>query len=363
MIQGHGGDIYTTARRLGCRPEDIADMSSNINPLGMPPGLLAHLRDRLDAVGVLPEADGRTAARHMAGLLGVDDRRVLAGNGTTHFIYTVCPALAARKVLIVGPTYADYADACRMHGIQPQYFLTREEHRFEVRPDLLEQAVQGMDTVFICNPNNPTGRLIPRDGLVTLCRKNPGTRFIIDESYLPFVPDGHSLSMCNRELENVIVLRSISKIFGLPGIRAGFLIGSGATVARFQGFMQPWSLNSLAQAAVAFLSDNRAIVAEFIDRTCAFLQHERRRFGEELTGADGLDLFESRTSYLLMALPGGWLAGDVCRAMAQKRILIRDCGNFHGLSDRFVRVALKDPRTNRAAAQHLATLFAAGGNK
>jgi threonine-phosphate decarboxylase len=362
MIQGHGGDIYAAARRLGCRPEDIVDMSSNINPLGMPPGLGAYLRDRLDAVGVLPEADGRSAAKHMAGILGVDDRRVLAGNGTTHFIYTVCPALAARKVLIVGPTYADYADACSMHGIQPQYFLTREAKRFDVRLDLLDQAVHGMDTAFICNPNNPTGRLIPRDGLMQLCRENPGTRFIIDESYLPFVPDGPSLSMCGSELENVSVLWSISKIFGLPGIRAGFLIAAEATVARFQRLMQPWSLNSLAQAAVAFLGDHREIVAEFINRTCAFLQHERRRFGEELTGEACLDIFGSRTSYLLMALPAGWIAGDVCRAMAQKRILIRDCGNFHGLSDRFVRVALKDPRTNRTAAQHLAALFAAAGN-
>jgi threonine-phosphate decarboxylase len=362
MIHGHGGDIYEAARRLGCLPEDIVDMSSNINPLGMPPGLREHLRDRLETVGVLPEADGRSAARCLAGLLGVDERRVLAGNGTTHFIYTACPALAARKVLIVGPTYADYADACGMHGIRPQYFLTRKNQRFKVRLDLLDRAVGGMDAVFICNPNNPTGRLIPDEGLSMLCQAHPETHFIIDESYLPFVPGGLALSMSNRDLANVSVLWSLSKIFGLPGIRAGFLIAGQTTVDRFRRFMQPWSLNSLAQAAVAFLGDHRAIVAEFIDRTCTFLQHERRRFGEELTGAAGLDLFESRTSYLLMALPDGWLAGDVSRAMTQKRILIRDCGNFHGLSDRFVRVALKDPQTNRTATQHLVTLFTAPGN-
>jgi threonine-phosphate decarboxylase len=361
MIHGHGGNIYATARRLGCLPEDIVDMSSNINPLGMPPGLLEYLRDRLETVGVLPEADGRSAARQMAGLLGVDERRILAGNGTTHFIYTACPALAARKVLIVGPTYADYADACRMHGIQPQYFLTREDHRFEVRLDLLAQAVHGMDTVFICNPNNPTGRLIPHDGLLQLCREHPGSHFIIDESYLPFVPDGQSRSMSTRDLTNVSVLWSISKIFGLPGIRAGFLIAGEATVERFRRFMQPWSLNSLGQAALAWLDSRRGAVAEFMDQTRRFLERERRRFREDLTVATRLDLFASRTSYFLMGLPAGWCAGDVCQAMAQKRILIRDCGNFHGLSDRFVRVALKDPEINRVAAHHLVALLAASG--
>jgi threonine-phosphate decarboxylase len=350
MIRGHGGDIYATARRLDCLPEDIVDMSSNINPLGMPQELRVYLRDRLDTVGVLPEADGRSAARQIAGLLGIEARRILAGNGTTHFIYTACPALASRKVLIVGPTYADYADACRMHGIEPQYFLTREDQRFDVRLNLLDQAVNGMDTVFVCNPNNPTGRLIPRDGLLQLCHSHPDTHFIIDESYMPFVPGGRPLSMGHEDLANVSVLWSISKIFGLPGIRAGFLIGGEATVERFRRFMQPWGLNSLAQAAAAWLGSHSAAVAEFMDRTRAFLEEERRRFRERLAEATRLDLFESRTSYLLMALPAGMRAGDLCRAMEQQRILIRDCGNFHGLSNRYVRVALKDPRVNRLAA-------------
>jgi threonine-phosphate decarboxylase len=363
MIQGHGGNIYATARQLSCLPEDIVDMSSNINPLGMPPGLREYLHDRLETVGVLPEADGRSAARHIAGLLGVDERRVLAGNGTTHFIYTACPALAAQKVLIVGPTYADYADACRMHDIRPQYFLTLKDQRFEVRLDLLDQALHGMDTVFICNPNNPTGRLIPRSGLLRLCEEHPETHFIIDESYLPFVPAGQSLSMSASDLENVSVLWSISKIFGLPGIRAGFMIAGEATAACFQRFMQPWSLNSLAQAAVAYIGSRRETVAEFMDQTRRFLEQERRRFREDLAVATRLDLFASRTSYFLMALPAGWRAGDVCRAMAQKRILIRDCGNFHGLSDRYVRIALKDPEINRAAARHLVALLAAPGKE
>jgi threonine-phosphate decarboxylase len=361
MIHGHGGNIYETARRLGCLPEDILDMSSNINPLGMPPGLQAHLHDRLASVGVLPEVDGHSAAGHMAALLGVEERCVLAGNGTTQFIYTVCPALSARKVLIVGPTYADYADACRMHGIDPHFFLTREDERFDVRLDLLDRAVHGMDAVFICNPNNPTGRLIPREGLQRLCETHPGTHFIVDESYLPFVPGGQGLSMGTRGLANVSVLWSISKIFGLPGIRAGFLVADQTVADRFRRFTQPWSLNSLAQAAVAWLGSHHAAMAEFIDRTAAYLERERRLFRQHLAGVDGLDLFESHTSYLLMALPAGRRAGDVCRAMERQRILIRNCGNFHGLSDRYVRVALKDPETNRAAALHLAALLSAPG--
>jgi threonine-phosphate decarboxylase len=354
MIQGHGGNIYAMARHLGCRPDEIIDMSSNINPLGMPPGLSAYLHDHLDRVGALPEVDGRTAIKHMAGLLGVDARRILAGNGTTQFIYSACPALNAQKVLIVGPTYADYEDACLVHHIKPRFLLANADTRFAVNLDLLDQALDGVDTVFICNPNNPTGRLIPHDRLVRLCRAHPESRFIIDESYLPFVPADQSQSMSTCQAENISVLWSISKIFGAPGLRAGFLIAGEATVARFRRFMQPWSLNSLAQAAMDYLGNNPAAIAEFIEKSRRILEKERRNFFDALVSRAQLTLYPSVASYILIRLPEGSSADGVCAQMAQKRLLIRNCRNFHGLSDRFVRVALKDSKVNHLAANYLA---------
>jgi threonine-phosphate decarboxylase len=361
VIQGHGGNIFAVARLLGCRPGEIIDMSSNINPLGVPPGLREHLLDHLDRIGVLPEVDSRTAVAHMAALLDVDTRRMLAGNGTTQFIYTVCPALDAQKVLIVGPTYADYADACRMHRLEPSYFLADATAHFEVHLDMLDQGIKGFDTVFICNPNNPTGTLIPCEALIQLCRANPHTHFIIDESYLPFAPSDQlegmagsmAESMAACELENVSVLWSFSKIFGSPGLRAGFLIANEATIDRFQRYMQPWSLNSLAQAAIDYLGHNRGTVMAFVENTRRYLAKERLQFRDDLASVIAITLYPSVTSYILIGLPQGFNAEGVYQHMAQKRILIRNCSNFHGLSNRFVRVALKDSPVNRTAAGHL----------
>lgn len=353
MIEGHGGNVYAMARDLGCRPQEIVDMSSNINPLGMPPGLMGHLKDRLEGVGVLPEVDGRTAIGRMAGLLDVNPRRILVGNGTTQFIYTACPALNARKVLIVGPTYADYADACCMHDIQPYHFLTNAQSRFDINLDKLDEALEGFDTAFICNPNNPTGRLIPHDPLIQLCRMNPKTHFIIDESYLPFVPTDQSQGMVSSNLDNVSVLWSISKIFGVPGLRAGFLIASEATVSRFFRFMQPWSLNSMAQAAVRWLGDHHLGVAAFIQESGSFLEKERQIFYDGMGALDAVTLFPSLVSYILIRLPEGLSAANLCYRMGQNRFLIRNCSNFHGLSDQYVRVALKDSRVNRLALKQL----------
>jgi len=354
MIHGHGGDIYTLARQLNCKPAEIIDMSSNINPLGMPPGLRDDLKAHVDLVGRLPEVDSRAMVESMADLLDVDPQRLLAGNGTTQFIYNACTALKSKRVLILGPTYADYADACHMHGIEPQYFLSNSSEAFQVDIALLERAVSGFDTVFICNPNNPTAGLIPMDGLYGLCRRNPQTRFIIDESYLPFAPGTQLASMVHCGLDNVIVLWSASKIFGLPGLRAGFLIANEGARAAFERFLKPWSLNILAQDAINYLGHNQAATQDFIQHTRIYLERERRLFHERLSHYPSLTLFPSVTSYILIELPRSMSAHGVCEALAQRRLLIRNCSNLHGLTDRYVRVALKSSDINALAADLLA---------
>ena len=352
MIQGHGGNIFGLAERLGCRPEDIVDMSSNINPLGALPGLIEHLQARMEKISVLPEVDARSAARAIASLLGVAKERVLAGGGTTQFIYAACAALASRKVLIVGPTYADYADGCRVGGIEPDFFLTRPEHGFALDLQRLSAALPGFDTVFLCNPNNPTGHLVDHDELRTLCTDHPQIRFVIDESYLPFAPADRSRGMSDCGLENVIVLWSVSKIFGMPGLRAGFLVANPPIIERFRRLMQPWCMNSLAQEAVCFLGANLEAAASFIDRTRAYLVAEGHRFRQRLQPGR-LILYPSATSYVLIGLPADHTATRVCHALAEYRFLIRNCANFHGLAEDSIRIALKDAAANETVARHL----------
>ncbi len=135
MIHGHGGDIYALAEELGCDAAHIIDMSSNINPLGMPPGLPDALKAQMDAVGLLPQADSRAVIESMADLLAVAPGRMLAGNGTTQFIYNTCPALATAKALIIGPTYADYADACLTESPGGRTLLVRRPELYGVLVD------------------------------------------------------------------------------------------------------------------------------------------------------------------------------------------------------------------------------------
>jgi threonine-phosphate decarboxylase len=347
MIIGHGGNIYDVAERLGCLPSDILDMSSNLNPLGPPPGLSEHLKGSMDTILSLPPVNSRKITSMLADRYGIPHECVLAGNGTTQFIYSIPRALGSRKALVVGPTYSDYRDACAMHRVDCNTFVTDEAHGFKPDMGRLREAVSRADTVFICNPNNPTGVLWDKSELENLCRSNAETFFIIDESYLPFVRDSYMESAVHFRLPNVLVLNSMSKVFRIPGLRVGFLIAPLAIIYRFESLILPWSVNSLAQAAVEYLLGNRRVSDEFLERTRAFVAEEKKRFVESVNRDAPVEIYGGSTYFVLAKLNGTMTAADLYSALLEQRILIRDCSNFIGLDNRFVRFSLKDKESNR----------------
>ncbi|NVM23348.1 MAG: threonine-phosphate decarboxylase [Desulfobacterales bacterium] len=349
MIHGHGGNIYEIAKTLGCSAREILDMSSNVSPVGMPSGLGDVLSERCDEIISLPEVDSKGLRASFAASVGLKDDHVLAGNGTTEFIYTIPPALKAKKALIVGPTYSDYADACRAYGVETSFLLAREEEGFRPDIDEIPAGLDNVDTVFICNPNNPTGQLVPAAALKRIIEACPGVRFVVDESYLPFVPNWEAETLAGVAADNLIVLHSFSKIFAIPGLRLGFLIAAPDVINVFRPFKQPWSVNRLAQAAGSFLVSQQA----FVEGVAQFVQKERKAFLGYLETLDTLTPFPGPVHFILFRLNGELRAPELFNLMAEHKILIRDCSNFYGLSDRFVRIALKTPEANKMCADIL----------
>lgn len=350
MIGGHGGNIYALAARLGCDPFDIEDMSSNVNPLGPPERLVRFLQNQLGRIAALPEADAATAVRAFARRHDIDPGRVLAGNGTTQFIHDLPLALKSRSVLILGPTYADYADACRMHRVPFTYLHASPETGFQTDWDHLEILLAHCDTVFVCNPDNPTGALIPGRKLRSLAAAHPETRFIVDESYLPFVETEDDHTLVREDLPNLIVLNSMSKIFRVPGLRIGFMVVPPALRDAATRYAVPWTVNSLAQAAAAYLMEAAEETDAFVAESRAFLARERQGFRNAVADLGSLRVFDSTTSFMLAELTGTMNAEAVCESLAEQRILIRNCANFAGLSDRFIRISLKSPAANARLA-------------
>jgi threonine-phosphate decarboxylase len=353
MLKGHGGNIYDLAHRLGCHPSEILDMSSNMNPLGPPPDLVTFLQENIKTIALLPEVDANTIVNVFAGRYNIDPEQVIAGNGTTQFIYSIPRILETKRALIFGPTYADYADACAMHHIPYDYSTAGESADFEHDIKAASQQIQGHDTIFICNPNNPTGNIIPTADLEQLCRSHADANFVIDESYLMFVDGSNKQSMIRSTLPNVMVLNSMSKFFTIPGLRIGFLISSPIIIKKFRTYLLPWSVNSLAQMAVQYLMKQTVEVQTFIENTVKFIAREKDILFETFKNTSFIKLFPSTTCFILARLYGNLTADSLGNHLAHDRILIRNCANFSGLSDRFIRFSLKTSEINRMFAKKL----------
>ena len=351
MIIGHGGNIRNLAKKLDCTADDIIDMSSNLNPLGPPETIETVICDNLVKIQSLPEPDAITMRKGFARFHDIDPDTVVAGNGTTWFIYTIPQALGSKKVLIAGPTYSDYKDACLMHDIPFEHCIAQAQELFRPDTDAISRMAHSADLVFICNPNNPTGSLIPREKLDYLVKKHEGTVFIIDESYLPFVDGANDISMVSEtRYDNLIVLSSMSKIFRIPGLRTGFLTANPAIVEKIMGYYQPWSVNSLAQAVIEHIFKHPERIEPFYQKTRDYIKKEKQVFLKKLGNVQGLELLDSCTYFILARLTGEKKSAEFCEQIGRQKILVRDCSNFFGLSDQYVRFSLKKRTINERLA-------------
>ncbi len=353
MLRGHGGNRIELARQLDCSPGEIIDMSSNINPLGPPPGLIKYLKDHIDGVGKFPEVDSREITAQFADQCRIDSNRVLAGNGTTQFIYELPRALGIKSALIVGPTYSDYADACQLNNVRTTFVIAAESQNFQLNLNHIKKHLDAVECVFICNPNNPTGSMISAKELKALCQAYPHTIFVVDESYLSFVPGGDEKSIRRQNLSNLIVLVSISKIFAIPGLRIGFVVSSPERMKQLRRFLQPWSVNSLAQLASGYLMVQKDEVDPFIEKTNRLIIAERERFFAACEDIPDIILYPSTTNFFIASLPYRFTADEVCSRLAADKIMVRNCRNFYGLTNQHIRISLKLPEHNLVLAQKL----------
>ncbi len=336
---GHGGNIIQIAAERGCRPADLVDMSSNLSPFGPPPDLLTFLCEHIDEIGYLPEADSGSLRQQFASRHAIDPAKVLVGNGTTEFIFSLPRICDASRAIILQPTYGDYALACRRAGLPVEHIPAGPD--FAPPLERLAKRLSGGEMVFFCNPNNPTGKLMPTAVLQEFISTHRRTIFVVDESYLPFcrqpsLVDGH-------RGDNCLVLCSYSKIFAIAGLRLGFLVGPATILDRLRQFERPWGVNRLAQLAGEFLlAHGEAYQRQVLD----FLAAERPRVIDMLRSLPGLTVIDGKTHYILCRLDTDLRAGELAKRCLAEGIIIRNCANFTGLDDRYFRISLKKPAAN-----------------
>lgn len=354
----HGGNIYDAARRTGIPEETILDFSASINPMGLPKGAAQAIRRGIQRLYHYPEPNACRLAARIAGSIQTCRESVICGNGSTELIYLIPRVLQPARALILQPSFREYERACRVSGAERivGYGLRTEDH-FELSGDAFIDAISEMSqtgrpaVVFLCNPNNPTGRLVAKETVLRIAEAaaSVGCYLIVDEAFIDYCQE-ESVAGAVADNPFLVVIRSLTKFYALAGLRIGYAVVHPDLAARIRACKEPWTVNSLAQAAAMEALDDRP----YQQRSRDFMKDEKVFLENGLAGLH-IDYLPSRANYYLLRLEK---AQTLRRALEERGILVRDCSNFAGLDDRYLRIAVRSRRENRVLLKEMADICA-----
>jgi threonine-phosphate decarboxylase len=338
----HGGDVYHLARTLGIDLADLLDFSASINPLGFPPGLYGAAQKALQEIVHYPDRRCLALRQDLAAYHHLAPEEILVGNGSTELIYLAARVLEPRRGLIVTPAFSEYEHALSVAGVPAAFQTTKEAHKFA--PHEAFEAEAG-DLVFLAHPASPSGVLLSPELFLSLAASldAAGAYLLLDEAFIDFVENA-SFKAHLRRFPRLLILRSFTKFFGIPGMRLGCLLAAPELVARLAAAQEPWSVNTMVQAmGRACLADG-----EYIAQTRTLIAQEREFLLEGLTTLPMLTAFPSTVNYLLVKLnrPGA-TAARLRQQLLRYHLVIRDASNFRGLDERFFRIAVRSRQENK----------------
>lgn len=323
----HGGDIYGSEVRL--------DFSANTNPFGTPQGVIDALEAALPQMHRYPDPYCRKLTQAISDFEGVPKEQILCGNGAAELIYAYCEAVRPKSAVELAPTFSEYALALERVGCKVSRFPLRQEQEFALDESFLTYLAEARpEAVFLCNPNNPTGKIIASpllERILTLCTEK-GISLFVDECFLDLSDSGESLKPFLRENPRLFLLKAFTKSYGMAGVRLGYCMsGDPALLTEMSRSVQPWNVSSLAQAAGAAALHEQG----FLRKTRAVIAQERQWLQAELE-ALGLWVCPSHTNFLLFQGDAG-----LYEKLREKKIAIRNCGNYHGLGPGWYRIAVR----------------------
>ncbi|NOX61327.1 MAG: histidinol-phosphate aminotransferase family protein [Chloroflexi bacterium] len=341
----HGGLDYAELRELGLNPDAVLDFSVNVNPFGPSP----RVRETLAWVDIAryPDREALALREALAEYHGLELNQIIVGNGAAELIWLAGLAFVHRgdPALILEPTFGEYARVVNLRRGVLHRWRARPAADFAWDPKAIDQALARLRprVCFLCNPNNPTGQVVSQAHLAHWADAHPRTLFVVDEAYLPFVPD--TPSAINLARPNILVLRSMTKNYALAGLRLGYALGPRPLIEALARFRPPWSVNAFAQAAgLAALADeaHRQRTLTVLRRECAMFRLQLKRLG--------LTPLPSATHFFLIEVGDG---AAFRRRLLPKGILVRDAASF-GLPA-YVRLATRRPEENQRLLQALTT--------
>lgn len=345
---GHGANVAQMAAHYNRPIEEIIDFSSNINPF-----VSDHIEDLLPTLlknaQNYPDIEYTALREAIASYLKCHKEEIIVGNGATEIMYLLMKALchlgpSQFTLGILHPTFSEYERSARLNGMKIVDFYLKEEKGFEVDLKEIEENLDSIDALFICNPNNPTGNVQELTQLLELLKAQEKW-LIVDETFMEFVAENASYSLVPfiKDYDKLMVIQAITKFYGLPGIRLGYGITAheGLKEAMYE-YKEPWTVNSFAEQLTEHLLKDKA----YQEKSRAYFKAERRRMMETLEAIKGLTVYPASANFILLNLQEHTADEVKEKLFEESGLLIRDASNFKGLDAHYIRVAVKKQEEN-----------------
>lgn len=346
----HGSDLEKIEKVYGIKKENIISFSANVNPLGLSPKLCEGLKNCLDAITTYPDREYTDLRKTIATYCGTDYENILVGNGSTELISALIQLKNPKTACLISPTYSEYEREISLSGGKCIYYQLKPEDNFTLHTQALFSLLveTKSELLVLCNPNNPTSTALRTDALIEIlafCEEHH-IFVMIDETYVEFTVEYDKITAIPllTRFDNFIILRGISKFFASPGLRLGYgLTGNKSLIQEINAVKNPWTINSLAEAAGKILFTDNGYIAQ----SKKLIFSERERVYNILRSIPGLKVYEPAANFMLVEITKETADADILFDTAIRcNLMIRNCSTFEGLNNKFFRLCFMMPEDN-----------------
>ena len=350
---GHGGNGKEISRKMGINYENIVDFSANINPLGMPKSVKDAIINEIDQVEKYPDITYFELKQSISKFENIKEENIILGNGAAEVLFNIVRGINPKKVLILAPTFLEYEEATKSINGKIYYYILKESNDFKIQEDILDYIDEELDLIFICNPNNPTGVITSKELLLKILNKSKANNvnLLIDESFLDFIDENLSMIPYVDEYKNLIIIKSLTKLFALPGIRIGYgLLSNEILKDRINKIIPAWNINILAEIA----TKQALIDKSFIDKSIKFIHDEKEYLIKELRLIKNIHTYKSSVNFIFLKVINKI---NLKEELLRRNILIRSCSNYVGLDENYYRLAVRTRKENSDLVKALKEIF------
>lgn len=356
QLPKHGANPHAVYSKLEIeQPARLLDFSENVNPAGPPKRVSEEWSTLLKEVAAYPDPRGEPFLSAVAEFHGVSKDALFIGNGAAELLALLAERYRGKRAVVVHPTFSEYEATLQAKQVEVVHILSIEETGFQLPIGEIRQAMETADVLYLCTPNNPTGILPAREDLLELIYYGAKVdcEIVLDEAFIDFIDESLSFIPEVKEFSHVIVVRSMTKMYAIPGIRLGYVVANPKIITSIKSIAPHWNVNGIAAAIGEICLQE----VEFTEQAILYSNEQREKMKAFLQ-MNGCIVTDSRANFLSFKLREGRITRRLYEDLLKCGIVLRHSENFRGMDGGWLRIGMKKESDMAVLKEELTRWFA-----